>query len=130
MILSGVPRSGKTTFWKRLTKLKGFQPSENSPSTPAFESHMISANENESSNVNIKEITEQEETSSPHLEAAMLFDLHLYVDTSDLKNEALTIYRHILNEKPKSVTSDSTQQSEDISKSHSDESETPVLMRN
>ena len=129
MILSGVPRSGKTTFWKRLTKLKGFQPSENSPSTPAFESHMISANENEGSNVNIKEITEQEVTTSPHLEAAMLFDLHLYDDTSDLKNEALTIYRHILNE-PKSVTSDSTEQSEAISESYSDESETPVLMRN
>ena len=86
MIMCGVPRTGKTTFWKRLAKVKGFQPSENSPSTAAFESHTISANKK-------KDIIEH---TSPHLDAAMLFDLHLYEDTSDLRKETLTIYKHIL----------------------------------
>ncbi|MCG8622745.1 MAG: hypothetical protein MJE68_12215, partial [Proteobacteria bacterium] len=80
MLLCGVPRTGKTTFWKRLAKVKGFQPSEISPSTAAYESHTIAANER----------------TSPHLDSAMLFDLHLYEDTTDLKKEALTIYKHIL----------------------------------
>ena len=83
MILCGVPRTGKTTFWKRLAKVKGFQPSEKSPSTAAYESHTIAANE-------------KKECTSPHLDSAMLFDLHLYEDTTDLKKEALTIYKHIL----------------------------------
>ena len=80
MLLCGVPRTGKTTFWKRLAKVKGFQLSEISPSTAAYESHTIAANEK----------------TSPHLDSAMLFDLHLYEDTTDLKKEALTIYKHIL----------------------------------
>lgn len=118
MILCGVPRSGKTTFWKRFAKLKDFQPSENSPSTAAFESHIISANEKKSTNVNTKneleanEIEYDEETLLPHLEARMLFDLRLYDDTSDLKKEALTIYRHILmTNEPNLFSADSTQQS-------------------
>lgn len=87
MILCGIPRTGKTTFWKRLAKVKGFQPSENSPSTSALESHMISANK------------------KSHIESAMLFDLHLYEDSSDLRKEALTIYKHVLmTNEPKSLT--------------------------
>ena len=97
MILCGIPRTGKTTFWKRLAKVKGFQPSEISPSTSALECHMISANK-------------KKDATSPHLESAMLFDLHLYEDTSDLKKEALTIYKHILATKqPKSETNNSAQ---------------------
>ena len=99
MILCGVPRTGKTTFWKRLAKVKGFKLSENSPSTSAFESHTISANQKE-----------DDKSMSPHLESAILFDLHLYEDSSDLRKEALTIYKHILmTKKPKSVTKDSAQ---------------------
>ena len=114
MILCGIPRTGKTTFWKRLAKVEGFQPNEISPSTSAFESHMISANEKE--DVHMNKIvagenisnSEQKHTNSmsPHYESAMLFDLHLYGDTctSDLKNEALAIYKHILEtNEPKSV---------------------------
>ena len=109
MILCGIPRTGKTTFWKRLAKVKGFQPSENSPSTAAFEAHTISANEK-------KDI---DKSASPHLESAMLFDLHLYEDTTDLRNEALTIYKHILmTNESKSVTHDSSQM-ETISEPHS-----------
>jgi hypothetical protein len=118
MILCGVPRSGKTTFWKRFAQLKDFIPSENSPSTSAFESHFISANEKESTNVNMwnesetQQIECDENTSLPHLEAKMLLDLRLYDDTSDLKNEALTIYRHIImTNDPMLMTVNSTQQS-------------------
>ena len=105
MIMCGVPRTGKTTFWKRLAQVKGFQPSENSPSTAAFEAHTISANEK-------KAVLER---TSPHLDAALLFDLHLYEDTSDLRKEALTIYKHILmkNEpKPLSEVSSQTKENE------------------
>ena len=75
MILSGVPRSGKTTFWKRLA-IKDFVPSEVSTSTGAAESHFISA----------------------HMNTEILLDLHLYseTDTKDLTTEALTIYKRIL----------------------------------
>ena len=89
MILSGVPRSGKTTFWKRLAQ-KDFQPSETSTSTGVAESHFLSA----------------------HMNTEMLLDLHLYsdTDTSDLTTEALTIYRHILfNKEAASTQTDSTQ---------------------
>ena len=67
MILSGVPRSGKTTFWKRLAQ-KDFKPSETSRSTGVAESHFLSA----------------------HMNTEMLLDLHLYseTDTSDLTTEA------------------------------------------
>ena len=75
MILSGVPRSGKTTFWKRIA-IKDFVPSKTSTSTGAAESHFLSA----------------------HMSTEMLLDLHLYseTDTKDLTTEALTIYKHIL----------------------------------
>ena len=128
MILCGIARVGKTTFWKRLTKLEGFQTSDNSPSTSAFESQMLSANERKDSNVNeqttpkaqnsnsksdsmlkqeSREGNKLKESTSPHLESAMLFDFHVYSksDTLDLKKEALTIYKHILMTKdPKSVS--------------------------
>ena len=90
MILSGVPRSGKTTFWKRLA-MKDFQPSETSTSTGIAESHFLSA----------------------HMSTEMLFDLHLYseTDTSDLTTEALTIYKHIIlfNKEAASTQTDSSQ---------------------
>ena len=90
MILSGVPRSGKTTFWKRLA-MKDFQPSETSTSTGVAESHILSA----------------------HMSTEMLFDLHLYseTDTSDLTTEALTIYKHIIsfNKEAASTQTDSSQ---------------------
>ena len=75
MILSGVPRSGKSTFWKRLA-MKDFQPSETSTSTGVAESHFLSA----------------------HMSSEILLDLHLYSEThtEDLTTEALTIYKHIL----------------------------------
>ena len=128
MILCGIARVGKTTFWKRLTKLEGFQTNDISPSTSAFESQMLSANERKDSNVNEQttpkaqnsnsksdSMLKQEsrvgnklkESTSPHLESAMLFDFHVYSksDTLDLKKEALTIYKHILMTKdPKSVS--------------------------
>ena len=79
MILSGVPRSGKTTFWKRLA-MKDFHPSEASTSTGVAESHFLSA----------------------YMSTEMLLDLHLYseTDTKDLTTEALTIYKHILEAAP------------------------------
>ena len=90
MILSGVPRSGKTTFWKRIA-MKDFQPSETSTSTGVAESHFLSA----------------------HMSTEMLFDLHLYseTDTSDLITEALTIYKHIIlfNKEAASTQDDSSQ---------------------
>ena len=142
MILCGIARVGKTTFWKRLTKLEGFQTSDISPSTSAFESQMLSANERKDSNVNeqttpkaqnstsksdsmlkqeSREGNKLKEFTSPHLESVMLFDFHVYSksDSLDLKKEALTIYKHILMTKdPKSV-SDLTG-TKTISKSHSE----------
>ena len=109
MILCGIPRTGKTTFWKRLAKVKGFQPSENSPSTAAFEAHTISANEKK----------DVDKSASPHLESAMLFDLHLYEDTTDLRNEALTIYKHILMTNESKLVTDDSSQKETISEQHS-----------
>ena len=113
MLLCGVPRTGKTTFWKRLAKVKGFQPSEISPSTAAYESHTIAANEK----------------ISPHLDSAMLFDLHLYEDTTDLKKEALTIYKHILITHNAKVLTEDYPQRKAISDSHPMEisSNTPIL---
>ena len=79
MILSGVPRSGKTTFWKRLA-MKDFKPSKTSTSTGVAESHFLSA----------------------HMSTEMLLDLHLYSETNtkDLTTEALTIYKRILEAAP------------------------------
>ena len=85
MVLCGVPRSGKTTFWKRLA-LKGFKPSEVSPSTGATESHYLSA-------IAEKKLESDQE---PHVHTEILFDLHLYCEDVDLDHEALTIYKHIL----------------------------------
>ena len=110
MLLCGVPRTGKTTFWKRLAKVKGFQPSEISPSTAAYESHTIAANER----------------TSPHLDSAMLFDLHLYEDTTDLKKEALTIYKHILMTHNAKVLTEDPLQRKAISDSHPMETDTTV----
>lgn len=88
--------------------MKGIQSSENSPSIPAFESYTISANEKR----------DDVKSASPHLESAMLFDLHLYEDTSDLRKEALTIHKYILmTNEPKLVTDDSSQMNT-ISESH------------
>ena len=136
MILSGIPRAGKTTFWKRLTKYKGFEPSEDSPSTPALEAHTISAYEKETSNVKTqmelearKSNSESEQKSqevdkealSPHLETAMLLDLRLCYDSSDLDDEALTIYRRILKtNEPELVTGDLIQQTTSVVESNSD----------
>ena len=95
MILSGVPRSGKTTFWKRLA-IKDFVPSKTSTSTGAAESHFLSA----------------------HMNTEMLLDLHLYseTDTEDLTTEALTIYKRILEAAP---TQADSSQSESVVPSES-----------
>ena len=95
MILSGVPRSGKTTFWKRLA-IKDFVPSKTSTSTGAAESHFLSA----------------------HMSTEMLLDLHLYseTDTEDLTTEALTIYKCILEAAP---TQTDSSQSESVKESTS-----------
>ena len=107
MILSGVPRSGKTTFWKRLA-MKDFVPSETSTSTGAAESHFLSA----------------------HMSTEMLLDLHLYseTDTKDLTTEALTIYKHILeaaSTQTDSSQSDSVVPSESSTTSPEEESSVP-----
>ena len=95
MILSGVPRSGKTTFWKRLA-IKDFVPSKISTSTGAAELHFLSA----------------------HMSTEMLLDLHLYseTDTKDLTTEALTIYKRILEAAP---TQTDSSQSESVVPSES-----------
>ena len=95
MILSGVPRSGKTTFWKRLA-IKDFVPSKTSTSTGAAESHFLSA----------------------HMSTEMLLDLHFYseTDTKDLTTEALTIYKRILEAAP---TQTDSSQSEGVEESTS-----------
>jgi hypothetical protein len=81
MVLCGVSRSGKTTFWKRIA-IKDFKPSPESASTRAAESHIISA-------------VAREKHERAHVHAEVLFDLHLH-STSDLDSEALTIYKLIL----------------------------------
>ena len=93
MILSGVPRSGKTTFWKRLA-MKDFVPSETSTSTGVAESHFLSA----------------------HMSTEMLLDLHLYSETKDLTTEALAIYKRILEAAP---TQTDSSQSESVVPSES-----------
>jgi hypothetical protein len=87
MVLCGVPRSGKTTFWKRIA-MKNFEPSPESASTGAAESHCISAVG--------KEKQRSGQKSRDHVHAQILFDLHLYSKDSDLDSEALTIYKLIL----------------------------------
>ena len=99
MVLCGVPRSGKTTFWRRIA-IKDYNPSQKSPSTGAAESHYISAVGREKQKSGQK--------SRAHVHAEMLFDLHLYNKDGDLDSEALTIYKLILERyrpKPESQTS-------------------------
>ena len=98
MILSGVPRSGKTTFWKRLA-IKDFVPSKTSTSTGAAESHFLSA----------------------HMSTEMLLDLHLYseTDTEDLTTEALTIYKRILESAPTQTDSSQSEGVEECVPSNS-----------
>ena len=81
MVLSGVPRSGKSTFWKRIA-INDFHPSEKSRSTVAAESHYISA--------------VGREKPQAHVHSEMLFDLHLHSEDRDLDSEALTIYKLLL----------------------------------
>ena len=87
MVLCGVPRSGKTTFWKRIA-IKDFKPSKESASTGAAESHIISAVG--------RDRQESGQKPQAHMHAEMLFDLHLYSEDRDLDSEALTIYQLIL----------------------------------
>ena len=116
MILCGVPRSGKTTFWKRFVQLRGFVPDKISPSTTAYESHYMYANEKKSANVNMQtesetHKSEYDKSKSPHLEAKVLLDLHLYDDdVFDLTNEALAIYMNIIKTN-ESTTVNSAQKS-------------------
>ena len=117
MILCGIPRTGKTTFWKRLAKVKGFRTSDISPSTSAFEAHTISANQKK----------DAIECSLPHLESAMLFDLHLYEDSEDLRKEALTIYKHIvMTNVAEPVTKDSSPTKPTFPETHLAVAKSPV----
>ena len=114
MILSGVARSGKSTFWKRLA-IQDFKPSANSQSTGVAESHFISATEKE---------------APAHLHSEMLFDLHLYseTDTSDLDNEALCIYKHILeSHKQDTLTSTHPALTESKSQAKAESGDKPLL---
>ena len=86
MVLCGVPRSGKTTFWKRIA-IEEFKPSKESASTGAAESHFISAVG--------RERQESGEKPQAHIQTEMLFNLHLYSKNKD-DSEALTIYKLIL----------------------------------
>ena len=72
MVLCGVPRSGKSTFWKRIA-VEGFKPSEESASTGAAESYFISAIGREKQNV-----------------------LNFHSRDGDLDSEALATYKLIL----------------------------------
>ena len=82
MVLCGVPRSGKTTFWKRLVR-EDFNTEELSQSTPLAEQHHIHVNH-------------------VSMEMAMLYDWHLCSDDdslnskNELDKEVLVIYRQIL----------------------------------
>ena len=87
MVLCGVPRAGKTTFWNRLA-VKGFKPSEESASTGAAESHTLSATATPK--------LESGQKHQAHMHTEILFDLHLYCEDRDLDSETLTIYKLIL----------------------------------
>ena len=100
MVLCGIARAGKTTFWMRLTN-KDFKPSEVSPSTGAAESHYISA-------VKTKP-KKQESDHRPHMQAEMLFDWQLISEDEDCNREALTIYKHIIESQNPPETLDETQ---------------------
>ena len=79
MVLCGIPRAGKTTFWKRLAK-KDFEPSEVSPSTGAAESHYCNMSA----------------VDRAHMHTEVLFDWQLSNEDEDHNHEALTIYKHII----------------------------------
>ena len=112
LVLCGVPRSGKTTFWKRIA-IEDFKPSEVSTSTGAAESHYLSVqrkksqkDDQESSELSphagTAESVQGKKIQEPNMHTEMLFDLHLYSEDkeSDLDREALTIYKRILENKP------------------------------
>ena len=85
MVLCGVPRSGKSTFWKRLVD-KTFNPQEElSPSTPAAVSYLLSAD-------------------LCDVKSEVLLDLQLCGDHGALDRQALTIYRKILERSQASGT--------------------------
>ena len=109
MVLCGVPRSGKTTFWKRIA-IKDFKPSPESASTGVAESHFFSVagrekqeshvhterEKQESDQAHVHTEREKQESDRAHMHTEMLFDLHLYSKDSDLNSEALAIYKLIL----------------------------------
>ena len=115
MVLCGVPRSGKTTFWKRIA-MKDFKPSPESVSTGAAESHTFSAVERE-----------KQESDRAHVRTEILFDLHLYSKDSDLHSEALTVYKLILERhRPKSEPETNVAKSQDDSESHESQDEPQI----
>ena len=111
LVLCGVPRSGKTTFWKRIA-IEDFKPSKVSTSTGAAETHYLSVQEKKddplqesselSPSAGIAESVQGKNSQEPNVHTEMLFDLHLYSEDkeSDLDREALTIYKRILENKP------------------------------
>ena len=105
MVLCGIPRSGKTTFWKRLA-IENFVPSKTSPSTSCVESQFLSAQK-------------KKNDEEPHVQTEMLFDLHLYREAADLDREALTIYKHIIETHAKSSKSAKKGAASTIHKQHS-----------
>ena len=126
IVLCGIPRSGKTTFWKRLAD-KSFKPSKESASTGAAESHLVS----------VHSVGKTEETRSKkhegdkecHMHTEMLFDLQLFDKDKDLNHETLTIYKQIVmaHESQPSDSSDREDKSgsDGEDKSDSDEKDKP-----
>ena len=106
MVLCGIPRAGKTTFWKRLA-IEGFKPNEKSPSTGGAESYLISAIEKK----------KQESDDRAYLHTEMLFDFRLHHGDKDPNREALTIYKLII-ESHKSPKPQAEAQTETPNKSH------------
>ena len=103
-----MPRSGKTTFWKRLA-IKDFEPGKESTSTGAAESHYLSA-------------VEKKSQEGSRVDTNLLFDLQLYSEDSSPDCEALTIYKQILEtnkHQPSKNEDKSAPHSEDRSAPHS-----------
>ena len=106
MVLCGVPRSGKTTFWKRIA-IKDFDLRKKSASTGA-KSHYLSVQEKEPQKDDHKSnglspsagTAESVQEKEPDVDTEMLFDLHLYREDEDLDHEALSIYKCMLENKP------------------------------
>ena len=107
LVLCGVPRSGKTTFWKRIA-IEDFKPSKVSTSTGAAESHYHSVQEKkddplqESSELSPSAGTAESVQGKNSQEPNVHTEMHLYSEDkeSELDREALTIYKHILENKP------------------------------